>query len=50
MSSPYCYILAGVKLVPEERKVQPDILLLAFMVLFFTYVTWLMVRNLDDKP
>jgi hypothetical protein len=50
VSSPYCYILAGVKLVPEERKVQPDILLLAFMVLFFTYVTWLMVRNLDDKP
>ena len=50
MSSPYCYILAGVRIVPEERKVQPDVLLLAFMVVFFTYVTWLMVRNLDDKP
>ena len=50
MSSPYCYILAGVRMVPEERKVQPDVLLLAFMVVFFTYVTWLMVRNLDDKP
>ena len=50
MSSPYCNMLAGVKLVPEERKVQPDVLLLAFMVVFFTYVTWLMVRNLDDKP
>ena len=50
MSSPYCYILAGVKLVPEERKVQPDMLLLACMLLFFAYVTWLLVRNLDRKP
>jgi hypothetical protein len=50
MSTAYSYFILGVKLVPDERKVQPDVLLLAFMVLFFTYVTWLMVRNLDDKP
>lgn len=49
MSSPYCYILAGVKVVPEERKVQPDLLLLLFMSCFFAYVTWLLVRNLNRK-
>jgi hypothetical protein len=50
VSSPYCYILAGVKLVPEERKVQPDILLACFVVLFFGYLAWLLVRNLDREP
>jgi hypothetical protein len=50
MNTAYSYLAAGVKLVPDDRKVQPDVLLLAFMVLFFTYVTWLMVRNLDREP
>jgi hypothetical protein len=39
-----------VKLVPDERKVQPDVLLLAFMVIFFAYVTWLLVRSDRDEP
>ena len=50
MNTAYSYMVAGVKLVPDDRKVQPDVLLLAFMVLFFAYVTWLMVRNLDREP
>jgi hypothetical protein len=36
--------------VPDDRKVQPDALLLAFMVLFFAYVTWLLVRTDRDAP
>lgn len=50
VSSPYCYILTGVRMVPEERKVQPDILLACFVVCFFSYLTWLLVRNLDREP
>ena len=50
MSTAYSYFILGVKLVPDERKVQPDVLLLGLMVIFFAYVTWLLVRNLDDKP
>ena len=50
MSTAYSYFILGVKLVPDERKVQPDALLLGLMVIFFAYVTWLLVRNLDDKP
>lgn len=50
MSTAYSYMVAGVKLVPDDRKVQPDALLLAFMVLFFAYVTWLMVRSDRDAP
>lgn len=50
MNSAYCYLLSGVRMVPEERKVQPDALLLAFMVCFFAYVTWLLMRNLFRKP
>lgn len=48
MSSPYCYILAGVRMVPKERKVHADALLLGLMVLFFAYVTWLLVRADSD--
>jgi len=50
MNTAYSYLAAGVKLVPDDRKVQPDGLLLAFMVLFFAYVTWLMVRSDRDEP
>jgi hypothetical protein len=50
MSTAYSYLAAGVKLVPDERKVQPDALLLAFMVLFFAYVTWLLVLTDRDAP
>ena len=50
MNTAYSYLAAGVKLVPESQKVQPDALLLAFMVLFFAYVTWLMVRTDRDAP
>ena len=49
MSTAYSYMILGVKLVPDDRKVQPDALLLAFMVLFFAYVTWLMVRTDRDE-
>jgi hypothetical protein len=49
MSTAYSYMVAGVKLVPDDRKVQPDALLLAFMVIFFAYVTWLMVRTDRDE-
>ena len=50
MSTAYSYFILGVRMVPEERKVQPDILLACFVVLFFGYLSWLLVRNLDDKP
>ena len=50
MSTAYSYFILGVKLVPEERKVQPDILLACFVVLFFGYLAWLLVRNLDREP
>ena len=50
MSTAYSYFILGVKLVQEERKVQPDALLLGLMVIFFAYVTWLLVRNLDGEP
>ena len=50
MNTAYSYLAAGVKLVPDERKVQPDVLLLAFMVIFFAYVTWLLVRSDRDEP
>ena len=50
MNTAYSYMVAGVKLVPDDRKVQPDALLLAFMVIFFAYVTWLMVRSDRDAP
>jgi len=50
MSTAYSYLAAGVKLVPDDRKVQPDALLLAFMVIFFAYVTWLMVRSDKGDP
>ena len=50
MSTTYSYFILGVKLVPDDRKVQPDALLLGLMVIFFAYVTWLLVRNLDGKP
>jgi hypothetical protein len=50
MNTAYCYMIAGVKLVPDERKVHADALLLGLMVLFFAYVTWLMVRSLDREP
>ena len=46
MSTAYSYFILGVKLVPDERKVQPDALLLGLMVIFFAYVTWLLVRKL----
>jgi len=50
MNTAYSYLAAGVKLVPDDRKVQPDAVLLAFIVLFFAYVTWLMVRTDRDEP
>ena len=50
MNTAYSYLAAGVKLVSDNRKVQPDALLLALMVLFFAYVTWLLVRSDRDKP
>ena len=50
MNTAYSYLAAGVKLVPDNRKVQPDPLLLAFMVLFFAYLIWLFVRADRDKP
>jgi hypothetical protein len=50
MNTAYSYLAAGVKLVPDNRKVQPDGLLLAFMILFFAYVIWLFVLADRDKP
>lgn len=50
MSSAYCYLVAGVRMVPEERKVQPDILLACFVVMFFGYLAWLLMSNLDREP
>ena len=45
MSTAYSYFILGVKLVPEERKVQPDIVLLVAMTAFFAWVVYLLWRR-----
>lgn len=48
MSTAFSYFAAGVRLVPESQKVQSDPLLAAFMVLFFTYVSWLLWQSSNE--
>jgi len=50
MSTAYSYMILGVRVVADKDKVQPDALLLGFMVLFFAYVTWLLVRSDREEP
>ena len=45
MSTAFSLMAAGVRLVPASRKVPADPLLLAVMVIFFTYVTWLLWQS-----
>jgi hypothetical protein len=45
MNTAFSLMAAGVQLVPASRKVPADPFLVAFMVVFFTYVTWLLWRS-----
>jgi len=45
MNTAFSLMAAGVQLVPAARKVPADPLLVAFMLLFFTYVTWLLWQS-----
>ena len=50
MNTAFSLMAAGVRVVPEAQKVRPDPTLAAFMVLFFAYVSWLLLCNLDREP
>jgi hypothetical protein len=49
MNTALSLMAAGVRLMPANKKVEPDALLLGFMVLFFSYVAWLLWRASDEQ-
>ena len=49
MSTALSLLSAGVRVVPPDQRAKPDMLLLFFMVAFFSYLAWLLWRASDEQ-